>query len=98
LILAASHATPTVCVLCGAINSLVEVISDPQVQARQMAVAVSHPPSDSLSLVASPMKLSATPVQVRLAPPLLGQYTGEVLVNWASMKANACVYRQRHVV
>jgi crotonobetainyl-CoA:carnitine CoA-transferase CaiB-like acyl-CoA transferase len=65
---------------CGAINDLGEVFADPQVQAREMAVPVPHPLTDALSLVASPMKLSVTPVQVRRAPPLLGQHTDEVLL------------------
>jgi len=30
-------------------------------------------------LVASPMKLSKTPTEVRMAPPTLGQHTNEVL-------------------
>ena len=64
---------------CGAINNLAEAFADPQVQARGMAIAVPHPLTDSLRLVASPMKLSATPVQLRRAPPLLGQHTDEVL-------------------
>jgi formyl-CoA transferase len=32
-----------------------------------------------MKLVSSPMKLSATPVEVRMAPPTLGQHTDEVL-------------------
>jgi len=72
-------ALETAKVPCGAINDLAEVFADPQVQARKMAVPVPHPLTDTLRLVASPMKLSATPVQVRRAPPLLGQHTDEVL-------------------
>jgi crotonobetainyl-CoA:carnitine CoA-transferase CaiB-like acyl-CoA transferase len=30
-------------------------------------------------VVASPIKLSATPVRYRMAPPLLGQHTAQVL-------------------
>jgi crotonobetainyl-CoA:carnitine CoA-transferase CaiB-like acyl-CoA transferase len=64
---------------CGAINNLAEVFADPQVMARGMAAAVPHPLTDTLRLVASPMKLSATPPTLRRAPPLLGQHTDEVL-------------------
>ena len=64
---------------CGAINDLHEVFADPQVQAREMTVALAHPLTSALRLVASPMKLSLTPVQYRSAPPLLGQHTDEVL-------------------
>ena len=64
---------------CGAINNLAEAFADPQVQAREMTVAMPHPLSDALRLVASPIKLSTTPVAYRHAPPLLGQHTDELL-------------------
>jgi crotonobetainyl-CoA:carnitine CoA-transferase CaiB-like acyl-CoA transferase len=64
---------------CGAINDLGEVFADPHVQSRGMTVAMPHPLTDALKLVASPMKLSATPVQYRRPPPLLGEHTDEVL-------------------
>ena len=64
---------------CGAINNLAEVFADPHVQARGMTVPMTHPLTDALQLVASPMKLSATPVQYRRPPPLLGEHTDEVL-------------------
>ena len=83
---------------CGAINDLADVFGDPQVQAREMAVAVPHPLSDSLRLVASPMKLSATPVQTRHAPPLLGQHTDEVLAEVGHDAAAIARLRARGVV
>jgi crotonobetainyl-CoA:carnitine CoA-transferase CaiB-like acyl-CoA transferase len=68
---------------CGAINNLAEVFADPQVQERAMVGHWAHPVRHDLSLVASPMKLSATPVRGPdrggLPPPLLGQHTDEVL-------------------
>jgi len=64
---------------CGPINDLADVFADPQVLHRGMKAAVPHPHTDTLHLVASPMKLSATPVQLRRPPPLLGQHTEEVL-------------------
>ena len=83
---------------CGAINNLAEVFADPQVQARAMALPMAHPLSDSLRLVASPMKLSATPVQVRRAPPLLGQHTDEVLAEFGLDAAERERLRARGVV
>ena len=64
---------------CGPINDLAEVFADPQVQARGMTVLMAHPLAKTVQLVASPLKLSATPVQYRSAPPLLGQHTDQVL-------------------
>lgn len=64
---------------CGAINNLAEVFADPQVQQRGMVSSWQHPVQDGLRLVASPMKLGATPVRTDLPPPLLGQHTADVL-------------------
>ena len=67
---------------CGAINDLGEVFADPHVQARGMTSRVAHPLAGSVELVSSPLKLSATPVATRRAPPLLGQHTDEVLAEF----------------
>jgi crotonobetainyl-CoA:carnitine CoA-transferase CaiB-like acyl-CoA transferase len=64
---------------CGAINNLAEVFADPQVAARGMVTPWQHPLQSDLRLVASPLKLSATPPRKDLPPPLLGQHTDEVL-------------------
>ena len=64
---------------CGPINDLQQVFADPQVQARHMTQVHDHPHNPGLRLVASPMKLSATPPQLRYPPPLLGQHTDAVL-------------------
>ena len=63
----------------GPINNLAQVFEDPQVQARGMKVEAPHPLAGEVPMVASPMKLSRTPVEHRTAPPTLGQHTGEVL-------------------
>ena len=83
---------------CGAINNLAEVFDDPQVQAREMAVPVPHPLTDSLRLVASPMKLSATPVRLRHAPPLLGQHTDDVLAELGLDETERARLRARGVI
>ncbi len=64
---------------CGAINNLAEVFADPQVRERGMVHAWEHPLAGALDLVASPIKLSGTPVRADLPPPLLGEHTGQVL-------------------
>ena len=64
---------------CGSINHIGEALADPQAQARGAVVSLPHPLSPALRLVASPMKLSATPVTYRHAPPLLGQHSDELL-------------------
>jgi len=66
---------------CGPVNRLDEVFADPQVQARGIHVNLPHP-LGTVATVASPVRLSATPVQYRMAPPLLGQHTEDVLRDW----------------
>jgi len=72
---------------CGPINTLDQVFADPQVLARGMVESVLHPLADTLRLVASPLKLSATPTLTHLAPPLLGQHTSQVLADWLGWEA-----------
>ena len=64
---------------CGPINNLQEVFENEQVIARGIEMRVPHPTAGTMKLVASPMRLSKTPVEVRMPPPLLGQHTDEVL-------------------
>ena len=64
---------------CGPINSYPEAFEHPQVVAREMVVAVDHPTLGSIRALGSPIKLSATPPQVRRPAPRLGEHTEEVL-------------------
>jgi crotonobetainyl-CoA:carnitine CoA-transferase CaiB-like acyl-CoA transferase len=83
---------------CGPINNLAEVFGDPQVQARQMTKRMEHPYNDTLELVASPMKLSATPAQQRLPPPLLGEHTAHVLAELGVNRAQLEKLRAQGVI
>jgi crotonobetainyl-CoA:carnitine CoA-transferase CaiB-like acyl-CoA transferase len=64
---------------CGPINDLHDVFENPQVKARGVAIEMPHPSAGKVKLVRSPMKLSATPAEAALPPPLLGEHTDEVL-------------------
>jgi crotonobetainyl-CoA:carnitine CoA-transferase CaiB-like acyl-CoA transferase len=64
---------------CGPINDLQQVFADPQVQARGLRVDMPHALGGTVPQVASPIRLSVTPVEYRRAPPLLGEHTFEVL-------------------
>jgi crotonobetainyl-CoA:carnitine CoA-transferase CaiB-like acyl-CoA transferase len=64
---------------CGPINDLKAVFDDPHIQARKLRIKMPHPTAGSMPLVGSPIRMSATPVEYRLPPPLLGQHTLSVL-------------------
>jgi crotonobetainyl-CoA:carnitine CoA-transferase CaiB-like acyl-CoA transferase len=67
---------------CGPINRIDEVFADPQVLARGLRVALPHPVAGTVPGVANPIRLSATPVVYRSAPPVLGAHTAAVLADW----------------
>ncbi|HZR02235.1 MAG TPA: CoA transferase [Burkholderiales bacterium] len=72
---------------CGPVNDIGQVFDDPQVHHRGLSFEMEHASAGPLPLVASPLRLSASPVRYRLAPPLLGQHTVEVLQSRLGLSA-----------
>lgn len=70
---------------CGPINNLAQVFEDAQVKARGLRLDLPHALGCLAPQVASPIRLSATPVEYRQAPPLLGQHTEQVLQSLLGM-------------
>ena len=71
---------------CGPINDIGQAFDDAQVKARGLvikqalsAAAVAQTAVPSITTVASPLRLTATPPVLRRAPPALGEHTDEVL-------------------
>ncbi|WP_426196036.1 CaiB/BaiF CoA transferase family protein [Massilia sp. DWR3-1-1] len=84
---------------CGPINDIADVFDNEQVIARGIAVELPHPTAGTVTLVRSPMKMSATPVGADTAPPLLGQHTDEVLSEVLGRSAaDIAALRERGVV
>ncbi len=86
---------------CGPINTLQQVFDDPQVKAREMTVEMAHPATGGkpAKLIASPIKMSETPVRYRHAPPMLGQHTEEVLGEMLGMsEGDVAALREKGVV
>ena len=84
---------------CGPINNLAQVLSEPQVLAREMVVAVDVPVAGPTKVTGVPIKLSETPGSVRTPPPTLGQHTEEVLESVLGMdEAQRNTLRQEGVV
>jgi formyl-CoA transferase len=64
---------------CGPINDYARVFGDPQIRAREMVVEVDHPALGRTRALGSPIKMSATPPNVRRRAPLFGEHTYAVL-------------------
>jgi crotonobetainyl-CoA:carnitine CoA-transferase CaiB-like acyl-CoA transferase len=84
---------------CGPINRIDDVFRDPQVVARGLRLTLPHPVAGEVPLVANPIRLSASPVEYRRAPPLLGQHTDEVLGDWLGLPAEELQrLKDQHVI
>jgi crotonobetainyl-CoA:carnitine CoA-transferase CaiB-like acyl-CoA transferase len=86
---------------CGPINTLEQVFADPQVQARGVVVEMPREGAEGgrVKVIANPVRLSETPADYRISPPLLGEHTDEVLGEMLGMDAAAIAgLRERGVV
>jgi crotonobetainyl-CoA:carnitine CoA-transferase CaiB-like acyl-CoA transferase len=64
---------------CGPINTLPQVFADPHVAARGAVQTMKRSDGATVKLTANPIRMSATPPDPRIAPPLLGQDTHRTL-------------------
>ena len=64
---------------CGSVRDFAELFADPQIEARNMIVPMTHPAAGDIRVLGSPLKLSDTPATQRTPPPTLGQHTDSVL-------------------
>jgi crotonobetainyl-CoA:carnitine CoA-transferase CaiB-like acyl-CoA transferase len=84
---------------CGPINTLKDVFADPHVRAREMVVRMPHGSGVEISVIANPVKLSATPPDYRSPPPVLGEHTQAVLGGLLGMgEAEIAALREKGVL
>lgn len=71
----------------GPINTIDQVFEDPQLKARGLRLDLPHATAGSVPGVANPIRLSATPLTPRHAPPTLGQDNPASLetLNWSNL-------------
>ena len=62
------------------VNTIADIVHDPQVAHRDMIVEVPHPSVAGLRAPACPMKLSDGPASIRRHPPENGEHTAEILL------------------
>jgi CoA:oxalate CoA-transferase len=74
---------------CGPINTIDQVVTDLQVQARGMITAIHHPGAGAVQLPSSPLRLSRTPSRTDRPAPQLGEHTAEVLKAWLGLEGGA---------
>ncbi len=83
---------------CGPINRVSEVVTNPQILARNMIAEIEHPNVPNLKTPGSPLKLSDSPASIRRPPPLLGQHNAEVLAEQGYTQEQIADLRNRGVI
>jgi crotonobetainyl-CoA:carnitine CoA-transferase CaiB-like acyl-CoA transferase len=83
---------------CSAVNSVADVLADPQVQARQMMLPIPHPDVPDLQVPASPLKLADSPAGVDHPPPRLGEHRDEILAELGYASEDIAALRRERVI
>jgi crotonobetainyl-CoA:carnitine CoA-transferase CaiB-like acyl-CoA transferase len=68
-----------VSVPCGPVNTLEQVFNHPQIKHRELVKKIPNQYGELIDTIASPINLSATPLQYHSASPDLGQHSYEIL-------------------
>jgi crotonobetainyl-CoA:carnitine CoA-transferase CaiB-like acyl-CoA transferase len=63
----------------GPVNTVAEVLEDPQIDAREMIKHLTHPEYGPIRVLGLPVKLSDTPGIVEGPPPIFGEHNRFVL-------------------
>ena len=83
----------------GPINTIQDVFSHPQANARGFEVEADHPTAGRVCLPGFPYKMSQTPAEMHRHPPLLGEHTEEVLTGLLGYSAEeVALLKERKVV
>ena len=82
---------------CGPIYSLDQTFADPQVQHQQMMLDLEQS-SGKVKTLGFPLKLSATPADLRRPAPQLGQHNTEILIALGYSSAEVERLHARHVI
>ena len=69
----------TAVIPAGPVNTVAEVLDDPQIDAREMIKQLTHPEYGPIRVLGLPVKLSDTPGIVEGPPPIFGEHNRIVL-------------------
>jgi crotonobetainyl-CoA:carnitine CoA-transferase CaiB-like acyl-CoA transferase len=82
----------------GPINTVGEILEDPQILAREMVATLTHPEYGPLRMLGIPIKLSDTPGTVEVAPPRFGEHNREVLFKLGYTEADMAQFAKFGVI
>jgi crotonobetainyl-CoA:carnitine CoA-transferase CaiB-like acyl-CoA transferase len=80
------------------VNTVDQVMNDPQTAARQMIERVLHPTLGEIPVIGTPVKYSRMHPGVRTPAPLQGEHTDEVLAEWGYSTDEIAALRAKKVI
>lgn len=80
------------------VNSFDEACEDPQIKVRNMIVEMNHPKFGIIQNIASPIKYSRTPLEIKNFAPKLGQHTIEILKDLDYTEEDIRVFRKKGII
>jgi len=80
------------------VNTVDQVMNDPQTAARQMIERVLHPKLGEIPVIGTPVKYSRMRPGVRTPAPLQGEHTDEVLAEWGYSTGEIAALRAKKVI
>jgi formyl-CoA transferase/CoA:oxalate CoA-transferase len=80
------------------VNTVDQVMNDPQTAARQMIERVLHPKLGEIPVIGTPVKYSRMRPGVRTPAPLQGEHTDEVLAEWGYCTDEIAALRAKKVI
>jgi crotonobetainyl-CoA:carnitine CoA-transferase CaiB-like acyl-CoA transferase len=80
------------------VNTVPQVLQDPQTQARGIVQRVHHPVLGDIPIVSMPLTFAGARPPVRLPPPTRGEHTEAVLAECGYSPAEIIALRDKHVV
>ncbi len=72
---------------CGAVNTIPQMLDDPQIKAREMVQEVTHPTAGTIPIANTPFRMSRSESGIKGPPPGFGQDTGDVLAEMLGLSA-----------
>jgi crotonobetainyl-CoA:carnitine CoA-transferase CaiB-like acyl-CoA transferase len=85
-------------IICVPVYNFAQVFQDPQVVANDLVREVVQGEAGTVRLLDQPIRLSATPAKVAIAPPTVGEHTDELLVSLGFDDGEIATLRDARVV
>ena len=83
---------------CGPVNSIPEVLQDPQVQHREMIQEVTHTVAGTIPIANTPFRYSRSPTGISGPPPSFGADTEEILEKRLGLSESKIAYLKENAI